>query len=86
MQIQNETITTLDNLKYLPGYARFLLDEKLDALAEVQLRIIREIKLPMLQYFRDFSEEQLLGYSKKPMPKYWATWPATRHTVRSKTN
>ena len=50
---------------YLPLFAKFLLDKHLEDFVKEQLRISRELNLPLLKYFTGMSEEALLDFSKK---------------------
>ncbi|HYV91843.1 MAG TPA: PAS domain-containing protein [Chitinophagales bacterium] len=44
---------------YLPAYSQFLLDNKLEEFALAQLRIGREIQVPLLNYFKTMPEAEL---------------------------
>src|SRR6267378_24549 len=46
--------------KFLPHYAQFLLTNKLEELAAEQLRLSREVKIPLLKYFQSLTEKELL--------------------------
>jgi PAS domain S-box-containing protein len=48
------------NFKYLPDYANFLLQYKLSAFAQQQLNFSRALNLPLLKYFKEFSEEEII--------------------------
>jgi hypothetical protein len=66
----------------LAGYARFLLEYHLDELVEHNLRWARQIELPLLQLFSQYSEEQLLtihGKTSGPclLTSHWE-WPFRR--------
>jgi PAS domain S-box-containing protein len=50
---------------YLPLFAKFLLDNHLEDFVKEQLRLSRELHLPLLKYFSGMSEEELLSFSKK---------------------
>ncbi|NOT76345.1 MAG: PAS domain-containing protein [Cyclobacteriaceae bacterium] len=47
----------------MPGYAQYILDNKLSEYAHLSLKISRELDIPLLRYFSNFSEEQLIGMS-----------------------
>jgi PAS domain S-box-containing protein len=47
------------NFKFLPSYAGFILRNLLEEFAYSTLVISREVKLPLLRYFKDFSEAEL---------------------------
>jgi hypothetical protein len=40
------------DLQYFPGYAKFLLKNKLQEFVKAHLELSREIKLPLLKFFR----------------------------------
>jgi PAS domain S-box-containing protein len=48
------------NFRYLPAFANFILQEKLNEFAIAQLKYSRELKLPLLKYLDGYSEEQLI--------------------------
>jgi PAS domain S-box-containing protein len=48
---------------HLPEYARFLYENRITELALEQYRISRELKIPLLSHFTDFSKEQLIEIS-----------------------
>jgi PAS domain S-box-containing protein len=48
----------LDNLQYLPSFARYLLEHKLNEFMEVQVRISQELDIPMLRAFRELNPGQ----------------------------
>jgi len=58
VQTEKETRTTLDHLHYLPGFAQYLLAQKLDALADMQLRISQELNLPLLRFFENHKPQE----------------------------
>jgi PAS domain S-box-containing protein len=45
----------------LPGYARFLLENKLHILAELQIDLLRELKPPLFKFFENRSNEELIS-------------------------
>ena len=64
MEIAVKHHLDITDLKYLPGFAGFLLDNHLDAFVHEQLRISREINLPILNHFKSFTEEKILELGK----------------------
>src|SRR5436305_13119424 len=61
-----------DELKftYLPEYAAYLLNNKLELLVDEQLRLSYDLQLPLLKYFQHLSREQLKEMSKPAMKNY----------------
>lgn len=53
------------NFDYFPGYAKFLLENNLREFAEEQLRLSRELKVPLLKFFESFSEEEILAVAQE---------------------
>ncbi|MBD0255197.1 MAG: PAS domain S-box protein [Cytophagales bacterium] len=55
--------------KYLPDYARFVLDHHLDELVTLNLERARQVELPLLRHFAAYAPAQLLEYSKERLKK-----------------
>lgn len=53
------------HFRYLPAYAQFILEHKLDDFVKAQLKLSREVKIPLLRFFESFSEEQILALGKE---------------------
>jgi len=47
--------------KFLPGYAHFLLENKLEELAILQINLFKEIKPPLFRYFENRSDGELIS-------------------------
>ena len=62
----------LDELKfrYLPDYAAYLLDNKLELLLDEQLRLSYDLQLPLLEYFRHLDREELKEMGRPAMRNY----------------
>src|SRR5664279_1029527 len=63
---------------HLPDYARFLYENRIQALALEQYRISRELKIPLLSHFSDFSKAQLLEFSEQGLRKVLAALAANQ--------
>lgn len=48
------------DLKYLPDYATFLLDNKLQEFTAEQLRLLKELDVPLLKFYSGLSDEELI--------------------------
>ena len=60
--LNDHEITQLKlDFDYLPSYAKFLLENKLDEFVKQQLHLSNEIKLPLLKFFKDFTQEQFIA-------------------------
>src|SRR4051812_36887725 len=51
------------DFKHLPGYARFLKTHHLDEFVQLQYKLAKDIKLPLLKFFESMPEEQLIRIS-----------------------
>jgi PAS domain S-box-containing protein len=49
---------------YLPAYARFILEENLEEYVRTQLSLSRALNLPILKYFQNFAEEEIIRISE----------------------
>ena len=56
---------------HLPGYASFLLANRLDEYVQRQLRISKEEKVPLLRFFSHLTDEQLAEMSKKATREFF---------------
>jgi PAS domain S-box-containing protein len=54
---------------FLPEYARFLLENKLEELAALQIILFREFKPPLFKYFEKRSDEELISLGTEGMRK-----------------
>ncbi len=62
--------------QYLPAYAQYLLDERIEDFTRTLLAISREVKLPVLKFFENMPEDQLIQLSiqgTKELLGYFAT-------------
>src|SRR5688500_1021965 len=55
------TLDAVRHLKYLPAFARYILDNHLQAIAASLLRLAHELDVPLLRYFASMPEEELLA-------------------------
>lgn len=53
----------LFKFQYLPDYAKFLLENKLEEFVTVTIRFCREVELPMLKPLSKLSEQELVALS-----------------------
>jgi PAS domain S-box-containing protein len=58
VQARTETKHSIENLVYLPAYARYLLTERLDELVLLQMQLSEEVELPLLRFFLHLPEEE----------------------------
>ncbi len=62
MKTINETKPSLEQLLYVPSFARYLLEQRLAEYVRVQIQLARSLNVPMLRYLKDFSEEALTEF------------------------
>lgn len=62
ISIPVKNLISLD-LKYLPGYAQYLLDNKLREFVEMSLENARPLNIPMLKFFESLPHEELVKMS-----------------------
>jgi len=60
ISLNKTTMPSELDLKYFPGYAKFLLKNKLKEFVEAHLRLSREMELPLLKFLGKFPESKLL--------------------------
>jgi PAS domain S-box-containing protein len=65
VQIKNETRDPLNNLVYLPAFAQYLLEHRLDQMVQLQIQISKEVNVPVLKLFKDFSDERIIKITKR---------------------
>jgi len=61
---------SLENLIYLPGFASYLLREKLEEYIQLQLSYSYELNIPLLQFFLKLPEEQRYELTKQSSAEY----------------
>lgn len=57
--------------KHLPDYAAFLLNNKLNEFAAVQLQYAKDIKFPLLKFFEHMPEEEMIAMSIIDLTKFF---------------
>jgi PAS domain S-box-containing protein len=55
---KTEIKTSLENLLYLPAFAGYILQNRLDDFAKLQLQISEEVKIPLMKFLEHMSHEQ----------------------------
>lgn len=58
-------ITDKLEFKYLPDFAKYVLENRLDDYVSQQLELSRKFEMPILKYFQHMNEDELKAYSKK---------------------
>jgi len=59
-----KTKPSLEHLTYLPSYAQYILQHRLDHFSEYQLMVAEEIEIPMLHFFKEMPRDQRLQITK----------------------
>jgi PAS domain S-box-containing protein len=63
----DEGMTKMLEFTFLPDYARFLYENKLQDLSLELYRISNELRIPLLSHFAHYSREQLLEYGERSL-------------------
>ena len=66
------------NFKYLPDYARYLLEQKLEEFTQAMLSISREVDVPLLRFFFNMPEEELLKLSLQGTTEFLSYFATNR--------
>jgi PAS domain S-box-containing protein len=69
VKTRHETINLLQFF-YLPSYAQYLLDEKLDAFVQLQQELGQQLDIPLLRAFKNWSPEDFKALSIKSSSEY----------------
>ena len=64
MKTTRKTKPSLEHLTYLPSYAQYILQHRLDDFSQYQLMVAEEIEIPMLHFFNDIPHDQRLQITK----------------------
>ena len=64
MKTTTKTKPSLEHLTYLPSYAQYILQHRLDHFSEYQLMVAEEIEIPMLHFFKEMPRDQRLQITK----------------------
>lgn len=67
---EKPAIKKLD-FKYVPDFARFLLDERLDDLCREALAVSREVEYPLMKFFENMPEEYILDLSRTASREFY---------------
>lgn len=65
METKTHTAASIDKLLHLPDFASFLLHHKLDSFVKKQLHYAYALNIPMLRFFANMTEAEVLAVSKK---------------------
>jgi PAS domain S-box-containing protein len=65
VEIRIETNTSLDNLVYLPSFAQYILQHRLNDFVAAELRISEEVNIPLMKFLGSISTEQIAEMVKK---------------------
>ncbi len=59
-EVRGFNVQTELKFEHFPAYAQFLLENHLDEYVKGQLAFSREVNIPLLKYFKDIPEEELI--------------------------
>src|SRR5688572_12187046 len=65
VQANTKPRASVDHLVYLPSFAQYLLDNKLQEFIQLQFQISKEIDLPILRQLSSLPKEELFEISRK---------------------
>jgi PAS domain S-box-containing protein len=60
VQTKKHVITSIRNLRYLPSYASYVLEQQLAEFVRFQIKLSRDIEVPLLKLLDKLTEEQLV--------------------------
>jgi len=63
VKIKTNHKPSIEKLNYLSHFSEYILHNKLEEFAEVQLRLSKELNIPLLSFFKDLPEEELVRIS-----------------------
>lgn len=70
MQAKTERKIQIESLTYLPEYAQFILENRLNDYASFQLKLGRDLKLPLLKNLDHLSEDQLKEFTRSSAAEF----------------
>lgn len=70
MEAKTKRKIKIESLTYLPEYARFILENRLNDYAHYQLQLSKELNLPLLNQLGDLSEDQLMELAKNSAAEF----------------
>lgn len=65
MKTSTETKISLEKLSYLPAFAEYILQNRLDEFVKLQLQYSKEIHIPLMEYLKSLDEEKLFEFAKQ---------------------
>ena len=65
MKTKSDSRISIENLSYLPSFARYLLENKLEEYVQVQISFLDDVDIPMMKFFKNFSTQELSELIKK---------------------
>jgi hypothetical protein len=60
-----KTKTSLDHLSFLPKYAQYLLQERLDDFSHFHLAVAEEMHIPLMQFFSHMNYEERVQMARE---------------------
>lgn len=73
-----EVTVNVLNFNYLPAYAQYLLDNKLEDFIRLMLSTSKEIDVPLLRFFKDIPDEELVQMSVQGTQEFLSFFAANR--------
>src|SRR5947209_5608840 len=70
VQLKTEPNKTLDNLAFLPSYARFILTDRLEQYVREQIRLSQYYRPPLMKFLQNMDEKELFELGKKTSTEF----------------
>ena len=70
METTTKTKSSIEHLSYLPSYAQYILQHRLDDYCQFLIKAAHEIEIPMMQYFKELNHEQQLQITKNSTKEF----------------
>ena len=70
MKTKTQTKPSIENLKYLPAYAQYILKHRLEELTAYQMQIAEELEIPIMQFFKEMPDEQRFEITKNSAAEF----------------
>lgn len=61
---------SLDHLKHLPQFARYILDQKLEEYIELQVRLLADLNVPVMTFLSRLSKDQIFSLSRQSAEEF----------------
>ena len=70
MKAKTETKPSIEQLNYLPAYAQYILQQRLEDFSSYQMQIAEEVEIPIMRFFKEMSYEQRFEITKNSAAEF----------------